>query len=130
MKILIVEDEAMVAMSLQFLLQVEGHHVVGTADDVASAVAAAEADRPDLAFVDIQLAQGASGFTVAEELRKLNIVCIFLTGNPPPRPMPELALGCLAKPYSDPALTAAIGVAQAVIEGAKPPPPPPGLELY
>lgn len=130
MKILIVEDEAMVALSLKFLLETHGQQVVGTADDVSTAVAAADANRPQLAFVDIQLAHGASGLDVAAELKSRGIICVFLTGNPPDIPLPELALGCLPKPYSDDALIAAVCVAEAVTQGKKLPTPPPGLELY
>lgn len=130
MKILIVEDETFVALSLKFLLELDGHEVVATADDVRSAVAAADACVPELAFVDIQLAHGASGLEVAAELRKRGVICIFLTGNPPDHPMPDLALGCLPKPYSDDALAAAVKVAEAIRAGEEVPKPPPGLQLY
>ncbi|CAN5715559.1 hypothetical protein BH09VER1_BH09VER1_56280 [soil metagenome] len=129
MKILIVEDEAMVALSLKLLLQMHGHEIIGMSDDVASSIAAADANLPDLAFVDIQLARGASGLDVAAELRKRGIICIFLTGNPP-RPRPDLALGCIPKPYTDEALAGAVAAAKAVIDGEAAPIAPLGLELY
>lgn len=130
MKILLVEDEYLVAASLKFLLETMGCDVVGVADDVASAIAQAERNRPQLAFVDIQLAQGDSGLGAAAELQKRGVICIFLTGNPPGGPRPDLALGCLPKPFSDVALAGAIKIAEAVMKGLPRPNPPPDLELY
>lgn len=130
MKILIVEDEFFVAASLQFLLEVLGHDVVGVADDVVSAAAAADRTHPQLAFVDIQLANGASGLDAAAALVKSGVVCIFLTGNPPKGPRPDLALGCLPKPFSDESLQGAIKIAAAVIDGLPLPKAPPDFQLY
>lgn len=130
MKILIVEDDYLVATSLKFVLETMGYAVVGVADDVTSAANEAERTHPQLAFVDVQLAQGDSGLDAPAELKKRGVICIFLTDNPPGGPRPDLALGCLPKPFSDVALAAAIRIAEAVIEGLPLPKPPPGLELY
>jgi CheY-like chemotaxis protein len=93
---------------------------------------AIEANRPDLALVDIQLARGASGFEVAAALQALKIPCLFMTGNVPARPRPDLTLGVLAKPFSDDAFFAALDVASKVIAGDEPVPTtlPPELNLY
>lgn len=131
MKILIVEDEALVAMSLQFLLELEGHEILGVADDLPSAIDAADRSSPELALVDIQLARGSSGFEVAARLRERGIACIFLTGNAPDKPRPDLALGCLPKPYSDAGLMSAVAVAEAYRGGQPPVPGSMGeLQLY
>lgn len=130
MRILIVEDEFMVAMTLKILLKRQGHDVVGIADDVVSAVNEAERAHPQLAFVDIQLAQGTSGLNAAAELQKSGVICIFLTGNPPDGPRPDLALGCLPKPFSDKSLAGTVKIAEAVIAGSPLPAPPIGLQLY
>lgn len=130
MKILLVEDEYFVASSLKFLLETMGYEVVGLADDIASAINEAERTHPQLAFVDIQLSQGDSGLDAAAELQKRGVICIFLTGNPPSGPRPDLALGCLPKPFSDLGLAGAIKIAEAFIEGLPLPKPPLGLELY
>lgn len=130
MKILIVEDEYIVATSLKFLLKTMGYDVVGVADNVVSAVNEAERTCPQMAFVDIQLAQGDSGLDAAAELQKRGVICIFLTGNPPGGPRPDLALGCLPKPFSDVALAGAIKIAEAFIAGSPLPKAPLDLELY
>lgn len=130
MKILIVEDDYLVATSLKFVIETMGYNVVGVADNIASAVDEAVRTHPQLAFVDIQLAQGDSGLDAAAELQKRGVICIFLTGNPPGGPRPDLALGCLPKPFSDIALAAAIKIAEAVIAGSPLPKAPLDLELY
>ncbi len=129
-KILLVEDEFLVAASLKIVLEMMGYEVVGVADDVASTVIQAERTHPQIAFVDIQLAHGDSGLDAAAELQKLGVICIFLTGNPPSGPRPDLALGCLPKPFSDQSLAGTIRLAEAVIEGLPLPKPPPNLQLY
>jgi CheY-like chemotaxis protein len=130
MMILIVEDEYIVAKSLKFLLETMGHDVVGIADDIVSTVKVLEQTHPQLAFVDIQLANGSSGLDAAAVLQKSGVLCIFLTGNPPGGPRPDLALGCLPKPFSDTGLIGAIKIAEAVINGLPLPATPPDLELY
>lgn len=112
MRILIVEDDAMVARSLEFLLQIEGHEVTGKAVDLASAVQWGSSTRPDLALIDIQLANGSNGYDVAAELGRLSIPCIFASANVPCPRRPELALGCLHKPYRIDCLLAATAFAR------------------
>ena len=81
MKILLVEDEFIVATALKILLEIMGHEVVGIADDVISAVNQSQSTHPQIAFVDMQLANGASGLDAAAELQKSGVLCIFFTGN-------------------------------------------------
>lgn len=131
--ILIVEDEHLVALSLQMLIEMSGRaRVCGLADDVPSALAAIATERPDFALIDIQLARGASGYDVAAELRRLAIPAMFMTGNPPDMPRPDLTLGCLSKPFSDEALFAAVEIGCAHARGVSPDerPLPRELNLY
>ena len=60
-RILIIEDEALVAMELRFVLEDLGHEVVGTAADAKAAHALAAETEIDLALVDIHLSDGATG---------------------------------------------------------------------
>lgn len=120
------------ALSLTLLISHEpGYRVTGSAATMAQAVALSEHDPPDLALVDLRLAQGQSGLDVAAYLRLRNISCLFLTGNPPAAPRPDLAIGCLAKPFHDDSLIAAIGMARGMIAGhGMARRLPPGLQLY
>lgn len=131
--VLIVEDERLLALSLKLLIEFDpDYRVSGFADDLASARAETRRHRPHLALVDIQLARGASGLEVAAELQAAGIPCLFMTGNPPDRPRPDLTIGCLSKPFSDAALMRALELGREIIAGSRPPPTslPPGLELY
>ncbi|HEY0113980.1 MAG TPA: response regulator [Allosphingosinicella sp.] len=117
MKVLIVEDEALVAMSLEFLLKLEGHETIAIAQDYDSALTAVDRAMPDVALVDIQLARGTSGFDVAAELTRRGIATIFTTGNAPGEPRPDIAVGCLPKPYSDDCVFEALRLVEALIAG-------------
>lgn len=131
MKILIVEDEALVAMNMESVLEDHGHEVVGVADDEASAVLAATHFKPDLALVDMRLAGGDSGLNVARRLKSMGISVVFATGNCPGKETEGVAIGCLHKPLSDQQILAGISVADAVRQKApNPPPPPPGMHLF
>ena len=101
LKILIVEDDSQLATTLKFLVEDNPRYrVVDLADDLDSAVAAAEEHQPDLALVDLHLARGSTGFSVAVRLGDSDIPCLFVSGKAPGFPMPDLALGCLMKPFT------------------------------
>ncbi len=101
LKILIVEDDTRLAVAMSFLIEANGtYQVVGTPDDLASAVSAAESDPPHIALVDLNLARGSDGFSVALRLGDMGVTCLFVTGHPPTFPLPELAIGCLTKPVT------------------------------
>ena len=101
MKILIVEDEALIAVGIEMTLTAAGHDVIGIADDLPKAVALAREWRPDMAFVDIKLANNSNGVEVAHELKAMDIACVFATGNPPdPIKVRGLCLGYIAKPFT------------------------------
>ena len=63
LRILIVEDEALVAMEIEGMLGLAGHEAIAQADDLQSALAAVEAERPDLALVDSQLGRASAAST-------------------------------------------------------------------
>jgi len=79
-RILIVEDEAVVALDIEERLRRQGYDVVGIADSADDAVAAAATLRPDLVLMDVQLRDGVDGVTAAERLRdELEVAVVFLT---------------------------------------------------
>jgi len=134
MRILIVEDEAIVAFSIDDALTSAGQTVVGIARDESNAMRLAEMYRPDLALVDFNLAHGGSGAAVAQSLReRYGIPAIFVSGYPIDcrRVSSHIgALGCLSKPFEDDDLLESIAVAEAVLGGESPAHLPKGLELY
>ena len=118
LKILIVEDEALLAETLKRLIEINPEfRVTAIAADLPSAIAAAEAQRPDLALVDLQLANATSGYSVAAKLHDAGIACLFTTGMAPPFPLPDLALGCLEKPYAEEDLMQALREAEDILRG-------------
>jgi len=81
-RVLIVEDEAIIAMYLEMLVADFGHTVCGTADSASGAIEQAADHRPDLVLMDIWLANGSSGIDAARELRaRYGLRCIFLSAN-------------------------------------------------
>jgi DNA-binding NtrC family response regulator len=79
-RILIVEDEAIVALDIEERLRRLGYEVVGTVDSCADALAKAAELRPDLVLMDVELRNGCDGITAAEQLRsELAVPVVFLT---------------------------------------------------
>ena len=116
--ILIVEDEPLLAGTLKDLVELNPlFTVTAIANDLDSALAAVEARRPDLALVDLQLANATSGYSVAAKLHELGIACLLTTGQAPSFPVPDLAIGCLRKPFEEEDLVRALTEAEDIIRG-------------
>jgi len=81
-KVLVVEDEAVIAMDIVVTIMSVGHTVVAVADNLQRAVEAAKKYEPDLALVDVQLKDGDSGLEVARIMKANGIPSIFVTGFP------------------------------------------------
>jgi DNA-binding NarL/FixJ family response regulator len=82
MKVLIVEDEALIAMDLAMLVAELGHDVCGIAASAAGAIEQAAAHDPDVVVMDLRLAQSSSGIDAARELyARQALRCIFLSAN-------------------------------------------------
>ncbi len=101
MSVLIVEDEALVALMMEEILTGAGFPVCGLADTPALALALAREHAPDLAVVDVRLAGGGDGIALAETLAAESpIGILFATGNPGEvRARARAGQGCLAKPF-------------------------------
>jgi two-component system, response regulator PdtaR len=118
LKILIVEDDSQLATTLKYLVEDNPRYrVVALADDVESATAAAELHRPDIALVDLHLARGSTGFSVAVRLGDFEVPCLFVSGKAPSFPMPDLALGCLMKPFTADDVHRSLGMAEDMLRG-------------
>ena len=122
LRVLIVEDEALLAMQLEAMLADAGHEVVGWAMNSSEAMQLFQRAQPDLAFVDLQLADGATGIEVARQIRASDSsVVVFITANA--KMLPEDfagAVGVIRKPYSTQGIEAALTY---LYEGIRTPPP-------
>jgi DNA-directed RNA polymerase specialized sigma24 family protein/CheY-like chemotaxis protein len=113
-RILIIEDEAVIAMDLSDLVSAAGHAVCGVESTASGAVAAAKRERPDLVLADIQLADGSSGIEAVKEiLSSFEVPVIFITAFPDrlltgERPEPTFLI---TKPYSPDMVRAAVSQA-------------------
>ncbi len=82
-RILIIEDEPIIAMDLEAIVTDLGHEVTSITDTRDTAVEAALTERPDLVLADIQLADGSSGIdAVADILQAFEVPVIFVTAYP------------------------------------------------
>lgn len=129
LRVLIVEDEALVALEVEALLTDLGCDVVAAVDSVTDAVAVANAHPVDLALLDVNLGPGGSGIDIARALSARGIHCLFVSGNCPADGR-DLALGCVGKPFAESTLAGSVRLVAAMKQGAEPPPPPPGLRLF
>lgn len=109
-RILIVEDEMLVAMEMEDILQGLGFDVLGIAPDLNSALACADGEQIDLALVDLNLRDGLTGPEIGERLaREHHATVLFITANP--RLLGDGiagTIGVLTKPTNEVALRKAV----------------------
>jgi CheY-like chemotaxis protein/DNA-directed RNA polymerase specialized sigma24 family protein len=114
-KVMVIEDEMIIAMDLKGIVQAMGHEVTGVARTHTQAVDLAGKARPDLILADIQLADGSSGIdAVNEMMREMgDIPVIFITAFPE-----RLLTGdrhepafLISKPYSEEQVRSAVSQA-------------------
>lgn len=113
-RVLIIEDESIIALDLENLVVELGHKVVGTAATKDEAVGKARNTGPGLILADINLGEGGSGIdAVTEILRSFDIPVIFVTAYPErlltgERPEPTYLI---TKPFLPETVQATIGQA-------------------
>jgi CheY-like chemotaxis protein len=118
MKVMIAEDEFLVALVLEEDLRANGHAVLGPYATVEEAERAARCEDIDVAVLDINMA-GTMAYPVADALRQRGIPYIFLSGyGSSALPEPHQTASCLTKPYELTALLRAIGQAALARQGA------------
>lgn len=118
LRVMIVEDQALLAMELELVLAESGCDVVGCAMDRAGAFAIAERERPDLALIDINLLDGMTGPQIAQRLvGEFGSAVIFLTANPEQIPDGFAgALGAVSKPFDEATILAVVTFARQFIQ--------------
>ena len=115
-RVLIVEDEGIVATDIQERLSALGYRSVGWADDAARAIEMAEAQRPDIVLMDIRLPGPRDGIHAAGEIRRrFQIPVVFLTAYSEEatleRAKQAQPFGYILKPFNDRELKSTIEIA-------------------
>ena len=98
--VIIVEDNALIALDLQFLLEDLGHRCIGKYARSGSAMRAAAERRPDVGLIDLNLADVRTGHMVVEKLSSLGIPCIVISGEARHNANIGKALAVLEKPVN------------------------------
>src|SRR5450432_1399542 len=131
-KVLIVEDDLIIADMVEETLVESGYEVCGIARTVVEAVALGRCHKPDLAIIDLRLADGGIGTEIPAQLSPLGkLGILYATGNMW-HPVLTAADGhaCLTKPYRAAALVRGLEiVADIVATGTASPPFPNGFEV-
>jgi PAS domain S-box-containing protein len=115
-RILVVEDEAIVALDIVRQLERFGYHVVADTPRGEEAVELAARLRPDLVLMDVQLAGLMDGIEAAQAIRRNSAVPVvfltaFATDNVLQRAKLASPFGYLVKPFDPPQLETAIEIA-------------------
>lgn len=131
-RVLIAEDDLMIADLAEEILIEHGYEVCGIARTVGEAVALARHHKPDLAVLDLRLADDGLGTEIAALLLPLGrLGILYATGN-----APQVVLtaadgdACLSKPYRSIDLLRGLEiVAEIVATGKASPPFPRGFQV-
>jgi DNA-binding response OmpR family regulator len=128
-RIVIVEDEPLIAFDNEHLLGEAGYEVVATVDNLADAQRVIESEDLDLVLSDISLRGDGDGTDVARAAALRKVPVLFVSAGCPLEAQ-ALAVGCLAKPYSDKTLKLALDALDAKLAGKRMKKLPPGLSFY
>lgn len=101
LKILVIEDEFLIALDLEQILTDAGHEVCGIAARSYEALRLAGIKEPQLAFVDIDLLDGRTGFEIGRSFARAGApLAIFVTSHESELSTAlEVGAGMLSKPY-------------------------------
>jgi CheY-like chemotaxis protein len=125
-RILIVEDEFLVALGVSGLIEEMGHAVCGVAGSVAEALELSRAHQPDLVLMDVNLQEGGSGIDAAHQLRAFERppLVLFVTSyvdSDTRRRMEEAApYGIVQKPFQEAHLQRTVEQALSTAGGSEP----------
>ena len=105
-RVLVVEDEAVVALSERFILESLGYQVIGTAGSGEEALALIDQDRPDVVLMDVLLQGQLDGLETARRIdRRFGIPVVFVTAHEDRDLVQRAALSGasahIAKPFTD-----------------------------
>jgi DNA-binding response OmpR family regulator len=129
--LMIVEDEALVAMILRDVLQEKGYRVLNLTDRQDEALEVAKAEKPHLALVNIRLAGRDDGIELSEHLKALGIPVLLISGQVSrARSAKTVAIGSMPKPYDAAEMVLAVAYLLACLKGDTSLPRPDQLEVF
>lgn len=129
--LMIVEDEALVAMTLRDEFESAGYSVLDLTDRHEQAVVVARASAPDLALVNIQLRGRDDGIKLAQHLKELGIPVLLISGQVSRAHSAQtVAIGSMPKPYSALEMVTAVTYLLAHLDGDESCARPAGLEVF
>lgn len=122
LKILVIEDEFLIAIDLEQILIEAGHEVCGIASTAAEALRLAAIAKPQLAFVDVDLLDGRTGFEIGRSFATAGApLAVYVSSHESELATAlEVGAGMLRKPYLP---RDVIGCAAYFAEGILTPPP-------
>lgn len=114
-RVMIIEDESIIAMDLEDIVSDMGHAITGVARTHKAALELVKREKPDLVLSDIQLADGSSGIDAVNDILKIasDLPVVFITAFPErlltgERPEPAFVI---TKPYSEDQVRSAVSQA-------------------
>jgi len=128
-RILIVEDEPLLAFDNEMMLGDLGYEVVATLDSFEDAIELLDREKIDLILSDYRLSGERTGLDLARAAKNRGSPIVFSTGHALPSESTQLALGCINKPYSERTLKLALNAVDRRLAG-KAAKPPKGVELF
>ncbi|HYH20785.1 MAG TPA: response regulator [Azospirillum sp.] len=132
MQIMIVEDDAVAALSFETILRFHGHEIVGPFSCPSDVFKALQGGTPDLVLMNIDLKGNASGLDCARVLfKRYGIPVVFISGDAGKAQLGrDVALGYMPKPMSENVMLTGIHAIEELIQGRMPKHIPPGLEVF
>ncbi|MDP2260753.1 MAG: response regulator [Caulobacter sp.] len=129
--VLIVEDQLLLAMTVRDALEDHGYRVLELAIRHQEALDTVAETRPDLALVNIELADGDDGAVLAGELTGMGIPVVFISGQTSRiESSREAAIASMPKPYSTGDMVAAVDYVFRHLAGDESRPGPRGLQMF
>jgi len=125
MKIIIIEDDALIAYQIKACVEKLGHEVLGSFDAAVSALECISSDKPDFVFMDIELEGPMDGIQCASVLKSnYDIPSLFVTSHDEAQIIEEATnlgpLNFLPKPFTDKNIEAALALASVALKKDKP----------
>jgi len=121
LKVLLVEDDLMIADMLEAVLLAHHYSVCGIARTVTQGVILALREKPDLAIIDLRLADGGLGSDIAAQITdKRGLGILYATGNAANVGLTSAdGHACLSKPYSEASLLRALNLVTEIVATGK-----------